>query len=74
MARILILIILFWLLYHVLKRVAAGAKQKYESPAKPDEEIVQCARCGLRIPESESQMQNDQLVCKNSQCTNIPQQ
>lgn len=70
MPRILLLIILIWLLYHVLKRFIASASQSAaKAQSKPDEKIVQCTQCGLRVPESESVIQNELLVCNNAQCS-----
>jgi hypothetical protein len=67
MPRILLLIILFWLLYNVLKRLAAGANQTPPT-AKPTEKIVQCSQCDTRIPESESHLSNGLVICNNPQC------
>ena len=33
-----------------------------------DLKIVQCSRCGLHVPETESHLNNDQVICNNSQC------
>lgn len=72
MSRILLLIILFGLLYYVLKRLAANASQT--PPAKPAEKIVQCAQCGLHVPENESHLSNGQVICNNPQCDSAAQQ
>ena len=70
MARILILIILGWILYQVIKRMAASADSKpnIKPEEKPEEKIVQCANCGCHVPESESIIKNNQIICNNPEC------
>ena len=70
MARILILIILGWILYQVIKRMAASADSKpnIKFEEKPEEKIVQCANCGCHVPESESIIKNNQIICNNPEC------
>ncbi len=70
MARILILIILGWILYQVIKRMATSADSKpnIKSEEKPEEKIVQCANCGCHVPESESIIKNNQIICNNPEC------
>ena len=33
-----------------------------------DLKIVQCSRCGLHVPETESHLNNDQVICNSSKC------
>jgi formylmethanofuran dehydrogenase subunit E len=66
MARILILIILAWILYKIVKRLLANTNT--EATSKPDENFVQCTRCGCHVPASESQMIDDKIVCNNPEC------
>lgn len=66
MARILLLIVLFWILYQIVKRIGANADAK--PAAKPEQSIVQCAHCGCYVPMSETQTKNNQIVCNNSEC------
>ena len=75
MARILLLIVLFWILLQVLKRFIASADSHSNPPktSKAAEKIVQCSQCGLHVPESESQIKNGLTVCSNPLC-NKPQQ
>lgn len=71
MMRILILIILIWILYQVIKRIIRSANAKsaqFETREQLEEKIVQCAYCGCHVPESESQMKNGQIVCNNPDC------
>jgi formylmethanofuran dehydrogenase subunit E len=66
MARILLLIVLVWILFQIVKRMTANADSK--PAAKPDEKFVQCANCGCHVPESESQIKNNKIVCNNPEC------
>jgi hypothetical protein len=68
MARILMLIILIWLLYQIIKRIAAGTDTRNNSEQKPEQKMVQCAQCGCHVPQSESQMKNDKIICSNPEC------
>ncbi len=74
MARILLLIVLIGLIYWVVKQViaSANAKPQNNSDTNPDEKlsekIVQCSRCGLHVPETESHINNQQVVCNNAEC------
>ena len=71
MARILILIVLAWILYQIIKRVLANinAQNSTQKPeGKLDENILQCAQCGCHVPETDSQMINEQIVCSNPEC------
>ena len=71
MARILILIFLAWLLYQIIKRLAAkaNAKTSEKSGAKPAQNFVKCAHCGCHMPEAESQIIDNKIVCNNPECS-----
>jgi hypothetical protein len=73
MARILLLIALFALLYVIGKRLVAFLNAKQDTPTEPlantrDENIVQCAICGTHIPEAESMQLESKIVCKQQPC------
>lgn len=71
MARILLLIILIVLLYVIGKRFLAflNAKAQQDQAVKvKDENIVQCTLCGTHIPESESTLLDQKIVCKQQPC------
>lgn len=73
MPRILLLIVLFWLLYQVVKRLVASSQSPAPSKKTNEaEKIVKCSQCGLHVPESESLMNNGLTVCNNPQCSNVP--
>lgn len=68
MARIIILILLVWILYQIIKRVAANVNDK--TSLKPEENFVKCANCGCHVPEAESQLINNKITCNNPECIN----
>lgn len=70
MARILMLIALVWLLYVVIKRVIATPKtgDSTQHVHKTEEKIVQCSQCGMHVPESESLVKKNQVICNNPDC------
>jgi hypothetical protein len=73
MARILLLIILVWILYQIVKRIAVSANPK---PTKSgvEEKFVQCAHCGCHVPISESLIKNNKIYCNNPECLNLDHQ
>jgi threonine/homoserine/homoserine lactone efflux protein len=70
MARILILIFLVWLLYQIIKRVAANAntKSSAKASAKQEQSFIKCVQCGCHVPEAESQIINNKVTCNNLEC------
>ena len=75
MTRILILIVLAWLLYQIIKRVIANIKaqdstQKSQQDAdiNQDEKMLQCAQCGCHVPESNTKVVNEKIICNNPEC------
>ena len=76
MARILILIVLVWLLYQIIKRVIANAKAQdsthnaqQNSDKNPAEKMLQCEKCGCHVPESDTKIVNKQTICNNPECS-----
>ena len=67
MARILLLIVLVWILYLIVKRFIANADP---TPAQSgsEEKFVQCSHCGCHVPMSESLIKNDKIYCNNPEC------
>jgi hypothetical protein len=69
MPRILLLIVLVWILYQIIKRLTANAKQaQFGAKKNVEEKIVLCSRCGCHVPESESMKKNNQVICNNPDC------
>ena len=77
MARIIILIVLAWILYQIIKRVIANAKSQNTNKAepnsdkKPDEKILQCTQCGCHVPQAETKIIKDKIICNNPDCDKI---
>ena len=81
MTRILLLILLVWILYAVIKRIIAKSEFRNSASAnktdkngtdeKSAEKIVQCSRCGLHVPESDSHIKNNLITCNNPECNRI---
>jgi len=70
MPRILLLIILIWLLYVVGKQFIAKIKsgESRNSEELEVEKVVACSQCGIHIPESESRLIGNAVVCNNPNC------
>ena len=76
MTRILILIVLIWILYQIIKRVivkaqSAAEKNVQNSNKNQDEKMLQCAQCGCHVPESETKVINHLIICNNPACNEI---
>ena len=73
MVRILILIVLAWVLYQIIKRLLASinAKEAARPEPAPEQTIVQCVHCGCHVPTSESQIKNNKIICNNPECQAI---
>lgn len=70
MSRILLLIVLVWILYLIIKRVFANlTKDKFTEKKAENEKMVLCGKCGCHIPMSESLKTNNQITCNNPDCT-----
>jgi len=70
MPRILLLIILIWVLYVVIKNFI-GRSKPHQTPTSNHHEaetIVACHFCGLHVPENESQLVDGLIVCNNPSC------
>ena len=74
MARVLLLIVLVWILYLVIKRAFFSARSGNATPPdskseqKPEQKFIQCAACGMHVPESETIKKGDLVICKNPDC------
>lgn len=78
MARILILIVLAWILYQIIKRIIANAKvqdseqtSQQPAPESLEQKIVECTQCGCHVPESDTKVVNEQIICNNPQCNKV---
>jgi hypothetical protein len=69
MPRILLLIVLVWILYQIIKRLSANAKQaQFGTKKNVEEKIVLCHHCGCHVPISESMIKNNEVICNNPDC------
>jgi formylmethanofuran dehydrogenase subunit E len=78
MPRILILIVLGWILYVIIKRIFVKAKDANKNAQdaekaekKTDEKILQCTQCGCHVPESETRLVDEKIICNNPECNKI---
>ena len=77
MLRILILIVLVWILYQIIKHMLTSFNAKTsgkpeQKPAQtPEQTIVQCTHCGCHVPMSESQIKNNKIICNSPECQAI---
>ncbi len=74
MTRVLILIVLAWILYQIIKRLIAYVKAQdatQNTDKHPDEKMLQCTQCGCHVPESDTKVINDNIVCNNPECNKI---
>lgn len=70
MPRILLLIVLIWVLYVVIKRFIANA-QSTRAPSNSNvqsEKFVICSQCHCHIPESDTRIRDNVVYCSNPEC------
>lgn len=68
MPRMLMLIILGYLLYKLIKRLLTNTDANNKQTKKPEEKMLQCSRCGCYAPISETKQKNNQVICNNPEC------
>ena len=74
MSRILLLLLIAFLIYLVLRGVFRSQLKKKEPPTAAatttgGEDMVACARCGVNVPRSETREQDGRRVCaQNPNC------
>lgn len=61
MYKIIVLALIIWLIYVILKRVINTAQRTPKNNAVED--IVQCAHCGVYSPKRESYLIGQQYFC-----------
>lgn len=76
MMRVLLLIVLGWLVYMLIKRAffSTNSTNSTRQRAKPEAEqkFVQCVNCGMHVPESESIKKDELVTCNNPDCNKTP--
>ncbi len=68
MARIILLVALFVVLYYVFRQIAAAWRTQDKSVGSPQQKLVQCTHCGLHVPEDESIAIHGKYYCLNPKC------
>lgn len=69
MAKLILIAIAIWLIITVLKRYRKGIDQPDRGATKHQgnsEAMVQCAHCGIHLPESESIESHGQYFCSQA--------
>ena len=69
MAKLIILAIAIWLVITILKRYRKSLNQADASAANAggdSESMVQCAHCGIHLPQSESVQSDGQYFCSQA--------
>ena len=69
MGKILLLAIAIWLLISVLKRYRHNIEDSTKSAENPEaiqEDMVQCAHCGVHLPKSDSLFVNNHYYCSKA--------
>ncbi|PKO25718.1 MAG: hypothetical protein CVU35_02720 [Betaproteobacteria bacterium HGW-Betaproteobacteria-8] len=69
MAKLILIAIAIWLIVTVLKRYRKGLNQPGEPSAakrQSSETMVQCAHCGIHLPQSESIQSHGQHFCSQA--------
>jgi uncharacterized protein len=70
MARILLLLVIAFLIYLVIRALVRGPAKKDATPAASTttdgEDMVACSRCGVNVPRSETRVLDGRLVCASN--------
>lgn len=69
MAKLIILAIAIWLVITILKRYRKSLDQSDASATnggRDSESMVQCAHCGIHLPQSESVQSDGQYFCSQA--------
>lgn len=67
MIKILLLAVVVWLVYSLLKKYARSVeKDEMATPSSPiEEDMVRCAQCGVHLPKSESILARGEYYCSD---------
>ena len=71
MARILMLLLIAFLIYLVIRGLLRSQVKKDEAPpgdasSAQGEEMVACARCGVNVPHSETRELDGRRICASN--------
>ncbi|HYP67329.1 MAG TPA: PP0621 family protein [Thiobacillaceae bacterium] len=65
MGKLLVLLILGFVIYAILKSYARSQTpdRRAPGPARGPEDMVKCARCGVNLPRSEALLSKGEFFC-----------
>lgn len=65
MLKLLLLAVIIWLVYALLKKYSRSVNKDEQtgSVVPPPENMVRCARCGVHLPRSEAILSRDETFC-----------
>ncbi|MDP2830282.1 MAG: PP0621 family protein [Sulfuricellaceae bacterium] len=65
MLKLLLLVVIIWLVYSLLKKYSRSVDRDEQAPDVPasPEDMVRCARCGVHLPRSEAILSGDETFC-----------
>jgi uncharacterized protein len=73
MGRLLVLILLVVFAVYLVRRALRRAAHKTDAPmARPSEELVRCAQCGVLLPRGEARMAAGTLYCSDEHARQGP--
>ncbi len=72
MPRILLLIVLLWIIYVLIKFFIKKAQSTNEEAkdGSQEEKVIACVKCGMHVPESETHIVDGKVYCNNPNCKN----
>lgn len=66
MGKILLLAIAIWLVITILKQYKKSVEKNEAASKAVSEDMVQCSKCGVHLPKSDSLLVNQQYFCCES--------
>ena len=61
--RFIILAVVIWIIYMMVKRLIAGNADTEQKTTKPLEDMQQCKYCGMHVPQTEAIENNGDYFC-----------
>jgi uncharacterized protein len=62
-AKLILIAIAVWLLITIIKRYQASINASSQTPASKAQDMVQCAHCGVHLPQAESVTKAGKVYC-----------
>ena len=64
MVKILLLAVMVWLLFQIIKRYSRSLQSRNDAKKRAEEAVmVQCRHCGLHVPKEDSVTAQGQYFC-----------